>query len=136
MLNCVAASTRSILALADARQTVERLDAQVAALNAHVAALDAQVTTLDVARGEQDKALAAAGAATADARAAAEATRLAGLRAQNELHVTRAQLHAYQERLARTLASTSWRITAPMRALKDVVRRGREHPVDSPDPRT
>ena len=28
------------------------------------------------------------------------------------------QLHAYQERLARTLASTSWRITAPMRALK------------------
>jgi hypothetical protein len=124
------------LALADARQTVERLDAQVAALNAHVAALEAQVTTLDAARGEHDKALAAAGAATADARAAADATRLAGLRAQNELHVTRAQLHAYQERLARTLTSTSWRITAPMRALKDALRRGREHPVDSPDPRT
>jgi hypothetical protein len=116
-------------ALTDARLAVERLEAQNAALGAQNAALD-------VARSEQEKALAAAKANTADARAAAEATRLHGLRLQTELHDaqtalhdTRAQLHAYQERLARTLASTSWRITAPMRALKDAVRRGPEHPV-------
>ena len=131
-------------ALADARLAVERLearnaalDAQVAALKVQVAALDAQIAALDVARREQETALAAAEASTAEARAAAEgddgSTRL---RAQTELHETRTQLHAYQERLARTLASTSWRITAPMRALKDAVRRGPEHPVDSPDPRT
>ena len=136
--------------LADARLAVEGLEAQNAALDARrralgaqIAALDVQVAALDAARCEQEKTLAAAEANTADARAAAEATRLHGLRvqtelhdAQTELHNTRAQLHAYQERLSRTLASTSWRITAPMRALKDAVRRGPEHPVDSPDPRT
>jgi hypothetical protein len=93
--------------LADAREIVERLNAQVAAL--------------DVERCEQDQALATAEASTADARAAHEATRLERARTQTELQATHAQLRAYQERLSLTLASTSWRITAPMRALKHVV---------------
>jgi hypothetical protein len=39
-----------------------------------------------------------------------------------ELEAAHAQPHAHPERLSRTLASTSWRITAPLRALKQRMR--------------
>jgi hypothetical protein len=45
---------------------------------------------------------------------------------EDELSQTRAELRAYQERLGLTLASTSWRITAPIRSIKQLAsQRGR-----------
>ena len=122
-------------ALADSRPTVEwprragrrarrggqPLDAQVAALNVQVTGLTAEAAALDLACRDQQRAVAAAEASTLAARAATEAARREGVRVQAELHDARAQLRAYQARLARTLASTSWRITAPMRALKSAL---------------
>jgi hypothetical protein len=93
--------------LADARSTIERLTAQVAAL--------------ELDRRAQARALATAEAGLAHAGAEHEATKLDSARTRAELQAAHAQLRAYQERLARTLASTSWRITAPIRALKEVV---------------
>jgi glycosyltransferase involved in cell wall biosynthesis len=105
-------------ALADSRQTIERLNAQVAALDAERLA---QHQALDAAEASAADAIVAAAASAAEATAAHQASTLERARAQTELRATHAQLLAYQERLSLTLASTSWRITAPMRTLKQVV---------------
>jgi hypothetical protein len=94
-------------AVGDARLTIEHLTARLAALDAE--------------RREQLLVLAAAEASAARATAANETTTLECARARAESRATETQLRAYQERLSLTLASTSWRITAPMRALKDAV---------------
>jgi Glycosyl transferase family 2 len=126
-------------ALSDAWQTVEGWRAQVAALDAErcheqqamaaaeasaaqtVERLNAQIAALEWERCRQEQTLAAAEATAAQATAARDATRLERDRAQTELRATHDQLLAYQEQLSLTLASTSWRITAPLRTLKQAV---------------
>ncbi len=128
---------------ASAAQTVERLTARVAALESEcrhqqqalaaaeasaaqaVERLNAQVAALESERCRQQQVLAAAEASAAEASAALEATRVERDRVQTELGATHDQLLAYQQRLSLTLASTSWRITAPMRALKQVMTAGK-----------
>jgi chromosome segregation ATPase len=90
--------------LVDARQTIDRLSREAAALDARCQALE--------------QALAAAQVSAAEDRAAHDAARLAAARTQADLDAVRAQLHAAHDRLTLTLTSTSWRVTAPMRALK------------------
>ncbi len=99
--------------LVNARQTIDRLSSDAAALDARCQALE--------------QALAAAHASAAENQAVHDAARLASARTQADLEAVHAQLRAAHDRLALTLTSTSWRITAPMRALKRRL---------TPDPRT
>ena len=91
-------------ALVTARQTIDRLSSDAAALDARCQALE--------------QALAAAQVSAAENQAVYDAARLASARTQADLEAAHAQLRAAHDRLALTLTSTSWRITAPMRALK------------------
>ncbi len=116
----------------DSRQTINNLSARAGTLDAEcqtlqqalndalqtVTHLSAHARTLDDEHQVLLQSLAAAEANAAEYQAAHEATRLESARIQTELEAARAQLRAAHERLTLTLASTSWRITAPMRALK------------------
>jgi glycosyltransferase involved in cell wall biosynthesis len=76
------------------------------ALERDLAALDARAATLEAALRDSKE------------RAAAVQARTTALEA--ELRVTAVQLDALQRRLIETFASTSWRITAPLRRLKQL----------------
>jgi len=104
---CAAAADHS---LADARCSIQRLSDRAVTV-------DAECTRLR-------HALAAAEATRVEAGSARDAATREVARLEADLQAAHAQLHACHERLSLTLASTSWRITAPLRALKHRMRSG------------
>jgi hypothetical protein len=91
-------------------------DLETRQLNAQVADLESRVTDLQSQVADLEAQL-------ADVRDGLAASRNMAESNASQLEVADRELHACRHRLSVTLASTSWRITAPMRTLKQLLGR-------------